>query len=65
MVRGQLSTGNSPRGQLSGGQSSSGAIIRRAIFFEGNCPRTAREICEHFVFRHSETVEYVKNLPTF
>ena len=25
----------------------------------------AREICEKFVYKHSETIEYVKNLPTF
>ena len=25
----------------------------------------AREVCEKFVYKHSETIEYVKNLPTF
>ena len=26
---------------------------------------SAREICEKFVYKHSETIEDVKNLPTF
>ena len=25
----------------------------------------ARKICEKFVYKHSETIEYVKNLPAF
>ena len=25
----------------------------------------ARDICEKFVYKHSETIEYLKNLPTF
>ena len=25
----------------------------------------AREICEKFVYKHSETIEYIKNQPTF
>ena len=25
----------------------------------------AREICEKFVYKHSETMQYVKNKPTF
>ena len=25
----------------------------------------AREICEKFVYKHSETIEHVKNEPTF
>ena len=25
----------------------------------------ARKVCEKFVYKHSETIEYVKNEPTF
>ena len=27
--------------------------------------RITRKICKRFVYKHSETVEYVKNYPTF
>ena len=65
IVQGQFSSRAIILGGNCPGSVIQGAIIRRAIFFEDNCPRTACEICEQFVFKHSETVEYVKNLPTF
>ena len=39
IVRGNFSMVNFPRGQLPGGQFSSMAIVRWAIFLEGNFPR--------------------------
>ena len=35
--------------------------LKYLLLFE-ICPR---EICEKFVYKHSETIEYVKNYPTF
>ena len=35
--------------------------LKHLLLFEIN----AHEICEKFVYQHSETIEYVKNLPTF
>ena len=36
-------------------------LLKRFLNFE----ICAREICEKFVYKYSETIEYVKNEPTF
>ena len=36
--------------------------IKTPFYFFETC---TREICENFVYKHSETIEYVKNSTTF